>query len=172
MSLRHLTTVVALRELAANVREEGTNDGPRVRLYLRNAGIAVPAPWCAAFVQFCSDEAANELLVTNPLDAVKQQALVQSYHNFSASVEWIIPPAEADVGDLVLYNLGGSRWDHIGIVVVPPGRNQTFVAIEGNTNDDGAREGYEVAMRSRKIVAGRTAFARWDARSQPNAQVY
>jgi hypothetical protein len=40
-----------------------------------------------------------------------------------------------------------SDWTHTGIVVSTSA--ETFKTIEGNTNDDGSREGYEVCARTR-----------------------
>ena len=45
-------------------------------------------------------------------------------------------------GSLFLHRLGEADWTHTGIVL--DSREGVFETIEGNTNDDGRREGYEV----------------------------
>lgn len=57
------------------------------------------------------------------------------------------------VGAVVIWKLGNGPSGHAGIVVkVNP--NGTFETVEGNTNDDGSREGYEVARKTRHLVEG------------------
>lgn len=159
--LRVATLGVALMELRKGVREVGQNNwGPAVSTYLKNADIHVPAPWCAAFVQWCSDEARKlQRMATNPLDEVKLEAYCPSYAEWGVRKGFVTGAPQP--GDIVLYNLGGSRWDHMGIYEKGYGQGR-FSAIEGNTNDDGSREGYEVARKTRKIVPGRTMFLNWD----------
>jgi hypothetical protein len=58
-----------------------------------------------------------------------------------------IPPAEVKPGSVFLVRRAVGDWEHAGIVVrADP---EVFVAIEGNTNDSGDREGYEVCERVR-----------------------
>lgn len=158
--LRHTAVGVGLGELGKEVRETRPNWGPEVGEYLRNAGINVPAPWCAAFIQWITDRAAKLAAVRNPLDDVVREALVADYVTLGKERGWEVPFEEVDAGDLVCFRFG-KGWDHIGIVLetFEDGR---FRSLEGNTNDEGSREGYEVAIRYRKVVPGRTMFLRWD----------
>lgn len=168
--LRHLALGVALGELGRGVREEAPNWSARIAEYHRNLDppIILTAKhgyaWCAMFVQLCADEAARLHGLRNPLDGVAREALVLDYYALTQERGWRIEPAEADAGDLVLYNFPGNErsWDHVGFVVRAAGDGTEFRAVEGNTDADGGREGVEVAVRNRKIVPGRTAFARWD----------
>ena len=50
-------------------------------------------------------------------------------------------------GSLFLKRRTPADWEHVGIVVRP--LEEVFETIEGNTNDDGSREGYEVCRRFR-----------------------
>lgn len=160
--LRALALGVALGDLGRGVRETSPNWGPRIEEALRNAGIHVPAPWCAAWIQLCSDEAAQLHDLRNPLDDVVRQALVLDYYTWAKERDYLIPADQVDRGDLVLFDFpnNGRTWDHIGFVVDPPegGRVRT---IEGNTDSAGGREGIEVAIRDR-VISDRVAFARWD----------
>ena len=156
-----VTLGVALAEADHKVREEGgNNNGPRIRQYLDNAGIAVPAPWCAAFVQYCSDVAARGLGVPNPLDAVKLEALVQSYADEFA--HQVVDPWSARPGDLVCFSFGGERWDHIGVIAQPP-VGQSFWTVEGNTSTTDQRDGDSVSVKPRTLDTGtrEPLFLRW-----------
>ncbi|HYE75220.1 MAG TPA: CHAP domain-containing protein, partial [Blastocatellia bacterium] len=47
---------------------------------------------------------------------------------------------------------------HTGIVESVDVAKKTVTSIEGNTNDDGSREGYEVARRTRTIESINVGF--------------
>lgn len=155
--IRAVTLGVALAEADHRVREVGGNNhGPRIKQYLDNLDppMAEGAPWCAAEVQYVSDIAARGLGVTNPLDAVKLEALVQSYYDTLSYNE--VSPAEVEPGDLALFKFSTSgRWDHIGIVAQPPKPgSKTFWCVEGNTGDVSQRDGDGVYLKPREIDAG------------------
>jgi hypothetical protein len=163
--LRTAALAVAHSDARRILREAGgANRGTYIEAILNNAGISGPAPWCAAWVQDVYDSAALACGMKNPLDEVRLQGLVQAYHNWAYMTGRLLSKA-ADImpGDLVLYNFGGERYDHIGIVLEPPETltaGSEFLTIEGNTNDGGSREGDRVAYKKRKIVAARTSFIR------------
>lgn len=165
MRLREVALAVAIGELANDVREiGGENRGEKVRTYLANAAINVPAPWCAAFAQWCSDAAARIVGVPNPLDAVVREALVQDYVTLAEdpfSQLRIVGADHALPGDLIAFRFGGSRWNHIGFVMDAPD-HQSVATVEGNTSPEGSREGDGVYLKTRKVIAGRTTFIRWD----------
>jgi hypothetical protein len=56
-------------------------------------------------------------------------------------------PAKIPSGSLFLVRRTSTDWTHTGIV--SDARNTVFETLEGNTNDDGDREGYEVCERRR-----------------------
>lgn len=163
--IRLVTLGVAAAEADHRVREEGGNNrGPRIRAYLENIDppITVAAPWCAAFVQYCSDLAARTLGVPNPLDEVRQEALVQSYYEHLMGNT--LSAHDVSSGDLVLFKFGTSdRWNHIGLIAQPPRHGgRTFWTVEGNTSDESQRDGDAVAMKPREIGAGYpVAFITW-----------
>lgn len=173
MSIRLVALGFAASEADHKVREVGGNNrGPRIREYLDNVGIAVDAPWCAAFVAYCADGAARVLGTPNPLDDVQLEALVQSYYDrFQGS-----QVAAADVlpGDLALFRFSGSdRWNHIGFVAQPPKPGSTaFWTVEANTSagvgatdEEREREGDGVYVKPRELGAGYpVCFLAWDGR--------
>jgi hypothetical protein len=56
-------------------------------------------------------------------------------------------PGKVKPGNLFLVRRTTTDWTHVGIVVGANG--ETFQTIEGNTNDEGSRNGYEVCARTR-----------------------
>jgi len=95
-------------------------------------------PWCAYFVKLIVAESGG-----------KVEGLTGGAVNSWKSRQG---KPTADVGDLVYwqnYKDGKPLWSgHAGIVIRP--YKDYFVTIEGNTNDDGSREGVEVAIHVRR----------------------
>lgn len=166
MSLRLTTLGVALAHADFKVREEGGNNrGPMIRKYLASLDppIKVDAPWCAAFVAYVSDVAARGLGIRNPLDAVKHEALVQSYYN-EFRLDVLGPAIRPEPGDLALFKFGKTEtWNHIGFVAQPPTVGTIFWACEGNTGDVSQRDGDGVYLKPRDAAKQPTCFIRWAA---------
>jgi hypothetical protein len=110
------------------------------------------APWCAFLAKLIWQEA----FVT--LD-VKGEALVKkygsgsaltSYHNYAESPEFHVSQTPT-IGSLVIWKEGNGPAGHAGIVVGIPNAT-TVQTIEGNTNTDGSREGYIVAVKTRSSL--------------------
>lgn len=156
MSIRATALGVAACDADHRVRESGGNNrGPRIRQYLENLDppIAAAAPWCAAAVQYWSDVAARVLGTDNPLDAVRLEALVQSYYDEFGHLE--VAPYEAEPGDLVLFEFGDAgRWNHIGLLAQPPNPQGHLWTVEGNTSDQNQRDGDAVVVKPRDLNAG------------------
>ena len=74
----------------------------------------------------------------------------------SASAQLSVPgrqgaeTAAVKPGYLFLIPKTDHAWQHIGIVESVEG--DTFTGIEGNTNDGGSAEGYEVCRRTRTVM--------------------
>lgn len=164
MSLRLLALGFAMSEYDQRVAEDGENTGERIRRYLENTDPPIPtaAPWCAAFIQYVTDVPALYAGSFNPLNDVRQEALVESY------VAWAVDEGleglrawQVRSGDLVAFQFGASRWNHLGIVVRPPDQAGQFVTIEGNTSpgvgltdEEREREGEGVYQKERWLDAG------------------
>jgi hypothetical protein len=121
-----------------------SNWGKRVEEYLRSAGINFPQPWCAAFVHWGMAQIGK-----------------RGYGAFCPN--WFVPMLE--VGEPVRNAWGLvwfpklDRYAHIFVVtkVFPNGMIET---IEGNTNNDGSREGTGVFRRLRSSAAHRFFVSR------------
>lgn len=160
---RLLSLGYALDAEIRHVRETKENWGPEVGAYLKFAGVNFPAPWCAAFVysMVYSGYALGGLPI--PLKPIKNHAYVQSYADYARAHGITVPGTHVHPGDLVCFDFQrDGHFDHIGMVITPPDSTGRFTAVEGNTNDDGAREGYEVAIRPRHVSKDGTLFINYD----------
>jgi len=154
----HLLTLRVARS-RIGVSEQGENWGPEVERYLHAAGIHQPAPWCAAFVNYCAEVASDWKGVTSPLESVTLQAYVQSYYDWAEQDNLFVEPADAGPGDLFLLWYGWlNRWGHIGFVQEV--RDRTYDTIEGNAAKPGTRDARHVLTRTRKLTNA-VAFVRW-----------
>lgn len=149
-------TVVAYAEqhLKNSPREiGGQNRGPWVRLYM-NGNEGPEWSWCAGFASFILKQAAQTLEMPLPIkisvscdvlaEQAKQKGLFLS--ETKARDRQLIKP-----GALFLVRRTKTDWVHTGIVLKADA--EVFYTIEGNTNDDGGREGYEVCKRFRGYEA-------------------
>lgn len=138
----------AAQHIAEKPREVGgQNRGPWVRLYLH--GEEGPDwPWCAGFVSFVVSQAAGD----RPMPFAPSPSCDQLAANAKAVGLFrsgdTIQSSEITPGTIFLVRrTGAPGWHHTGIVVsATPG---TLTTIEGNTNEDGSREGYEAIRRFR-----------------------
>jgi hypothetical protein len=120
----------------------GDNRGQWVETYQRAVGIPPGSPWCAAFVRYRLEAAAEKLDREIPT-GFPDTGWVPSYVEWSkANKLWVAgSAAKADPslvrpGDLVAYWFQAKgRCAHIGIVVEQP-TSTGFVAVEGNTGPD------------------------------------
>lgn len=166
----HLTALLYAEDMVG-VKEEYKNGkwsnwGPEVQQFLKAANISVPAFWCAAFVNWSAEQAGIDheqpSNMLSALEAVPLQGYVQSYYEWAVQHDRLISPAEAGPGDLfVLYYSNLGRYGHIGFVVECNEKEGWYTTVEGNTNEEGSREGNTVAKKKRNITPG-TKFIRWD----------
>jgi hypothetical protein len=142
---REAVMVVARRQVGQQEQPRGSNWGGTIPQYLASVGINSPAPWCAAFVYYCFEHAHD---VVNILPRTGYTPLI---HRWVKANKRIITAQQAQKADLVLFWFPAlKRVAHVGIVgKITPSDVWT---IEGNTNDEGSREGYEVARRKRKLT--------------------
>ncbi len=149
----------AIVDVAASqigVRETSRNAAPEILKFWQATdyptGMADRQPWCAAFVAWVIFEAMKR----EPLLAVGDKTRPRS----AGVKNWLLwalvasngcqtfgprdPVVKPTPGDLVIFT-----FSHIGIVEKFNGtRVQT---IEGNTDDEGSREGIKVCRRARKL---------------------
>jgi len=148
--LGDLVVAYAEQHLVEHPREiGGQNRGPWVRLYMD--GNEGPSwPWCAGFVSFVLKQACASLNAPLPIKTSFScdlfAASAQEKGKFLAESK-ITDKNQITPGSLFLVRRTTSDWEHTGIVVTA--ESDVFHTIEGNTNDEGSREGYEVCKRFR-----------------------
>lgn len=109
-----------------------------VPMYLASVGIHFPASWCMSFVYWCC-------IQENPNTAlIKTGGVLMQWNEVGAQYKHNTPQP----GDIFIQDHGHGL-GHTGFVESVIG--DTIHTIEGNTNDTGSREGYEVCRRIRDI---------------------
>lgn len=138
------------------------NRGPWVRAFMKgNDGD--PWAWCDGFVSTILDHACNHVGVRMD-EKIPWSWSCTTTRRYAESgnhaCRWIDPedlandPSQVTPGDLMLVvRPGSNKARHIGIIVETEGA--LLHTIEGNTNDEGSREGYEVAELIRNTKYGK-----------------
>jgi lysozyme family protein/peptidoglycan hydrolase-like protein with peptidoglycan-binding domain len=150
-ALGPLVVAYAKQHLKAQAREiGGQNRGPWVRLYT-DGREGNDYPWCAGFATYVLRQACETLGVAMPV----QQTLGCDVMAATAGTRFFTGAngrGRLGPGSFFLQQAKGAerqkyRYRHTGIVV--SAGPDTMQTIEGNTNDDGSAEGYEVCARTR-----------------------
>lgn len=145
MTLAEKALEIAHTQLGVQEMPRGSNGGPQVSAYLRSVGLGPGYSWCMAFVYWCVSQAAKELDMPNPL--VKTAGVLRQWNETTLRK---LPARAAGVkaGDIFVMDFGRGE-GHTGFILSI--ENGVATTIEGNTNDDGSREGYEVCHRQRLL---------------------
>lgn len=133
---------IATGELGKQEVPKGSNAGKDVEKYLKSVSLGKGYSWCMAFVFWCVEQARIELEKPNPI--IKTAGVLDQWRRVSPECKKSLP----QVGDIFIMDFGKGQ-GHTGFVTKVDGVN--VHTIEGNTNDEGSREGYEVARRVRSI---------------------
>ncbi len=149
-----LAVAYAEQHLAEHpVEAGGDNLGPWVRLYMK--GNDGPSwYWCAGFVFMVLRQASDTLDVDMPVlptfscDVIAMRGMEE---------QCFVPERKVSTGEagdvkpgaIFLNRRTHDDWTHTGIVTSID--SETMETIEGNTNDEGSRNGYEVCARTRGL---------------------
>jgi hypothetical protein len=148
------TVTLAQRALEIAISQNGVEEVPRgsnagkdVETYLRSVGLGKGYAWCMAFVYWCVGKAAAEMNIKNPL--VRTAGVMVQWN--STTLRKLPKTSRAiKAGDIFIMEFGNGK-GHGGFVEKVQG--SIIHTIEGNTNEDGSREGYQVARRQRTITS-------------------
>ncbi|WP_337842501.1 peptidoglycan-binding domain-containing protein [Rheinheimera sp.] len=150
----HLSTTVmrvARQHLEQHPMEVGgDNKGPWVRLYMQgNEGTAWY--WCAGFVTFILKQAC---LIQQQKMPIPGSFSCDSLASQAKTAGLFLPEKQAsnikpDQVFIFLNRKSASDWTHTGLGFAM--QDGVFQTIEGNTNNDGSRNGYEVCQRTRTV---------------------
>jgi len=135
----------------------GSNGGPQVDQYLASVGLGTGFFWCMAFVYWVFNEAAREQNRKNPL--VKTGGVLMHWKDSKGkkieTADAINNPSLVKPGHIFIMDHGGGK-GHTGIVTAVEGGN--IRTIEGNSNNDGSRNGIGVVELVRKINSIKKGF--------------
>lgn len=150
-----IAKLVEIAERELGKKETRNNVGKDVRKYQAATNLDPGAwPWCAAFCAWALeqwlDDPANvkwlALKSTTPAKWRPKTALAYGFIKWAearpATCTVLPDTAEPMAGDFAVYD-----FSHIGIV--KESRGDKFVAIEGNTNGAGSRDGDGVYLKTR-----------------------
>lgn len=155
-----LTGALGVALSQEGVRETARNRGPEVDGYVRRVGLNPDGAysWCQAFVYWSYDEAATRVHMQNP--CVKTAGVLEHWAKSPAATRIYAEQAFDDPslirpGAIFIVDHGGGK-GHTGIVTkVVDGQIGT---IEGNTNQQGSREGDGVYQKVRTIGSINVGF--------------
>lgn len=136
-----------------DVREEGKNDGPRIRQYFEGSNITPPANWCAAATTTWIREAAREAGLRPPIPGSMQakkigEQIRELASTGAADAAWHSAedlrrdPSLLRPGDVVVWDRSDpakpetSWYGHVGVVA---STGRSFTSIEGNSGQVGDR---------------------------------
>jgi hypothetical protein len=134
--MKHIET--AISQLDKCEIPKGSNWGPDVSGYLKSVGIGFPAAWCMAFVYWCVKTSG----LPNPL--IRTGGVLHQWNLIDKKLKFTEPKA----GDIFIQD-HGQGLGHTGFVEKV--EKDCIHTIEGNTNNDGSRNGYAVERKIRKI---------------------
>lgn len=124
---------------------------PAFNKKMNDAGFYKGASWCGFFVMVVMKEVYQDSPV---IYSYLKKYLSASTHtmwlNFKASKE-IITGMIPKLGAVVIWQDGDSTSGHTGIVVKINDDGKHFTSVEGNSNSDGSRNGYEVSMNTHTL---------------------
>lgn len=137
--------LISIASSQEGVSEEpkNSNRGKKVEEYLASVGLPGGNPWCMAFVYWCVQKTCDEMGAHNLM--FRSGHVLTVWQNTPVKFKSHKPMP----GDIFIMRFGTTGAGHTGIVEKVDGLY--IHTIEGNTNDDGSREGYEVARRRRMI---------------------
>lgn len=127
----------------------GRNDGPEVESYLASVGLRRGAPWCAAFVSYC--------LQKGGYTQAPRSGWSPAY--FAPLERYLYKGDALALGDSTRVYIFGVYYPHLGRIahvgfiepltrLVPRGY---ILTVEGNSNDNGSREGVAVVRKLRPL---------------------
>lgn len=142
MTLRERVLEIAITQIGQEEKPRGSNWGTPVKDYLFSVGIDFPASWCMAFLYWCIVKASKELGV--PIPIYKSGGVLKTWQLSAPSIK----VKTAEVGDIFIFDYGKGL-GHTGIIEKIEG--EFMHTIDGNTNDTGSREGFEVCRKKRLL---------------------
>lgn len=136
---------IAISQIGAKESPIGSNWGHPVQDYLASVDVDFPASWCMAFLYWSFLNGNVPVVLTAGLNAfpVKTAGVLYAWAHTPDRCKITGDPLR---GDIFIMDLGKGT-GHCGLVETVT--DHKLNTIEGNTNDTGSREGFEVIRKVR-----------------------
>jgi hypothetical protein len=133
------------------VQNKGFKD-PKFQVKMEAVGWDMLEPWCVLFTELVWRESYGNLnsLIADECRKLFSDSCTLSFKNFKkAGWDVDMHPSEGSIAIWQLFKNGKGQWQgHAGIVVDV--FEVEFLSIEGNSNDNGSRNGFKVAKKVRE----------------------
>lgn len=141
------TLLASLARQCVGIKEHGgDNQGKGVEMFQKAVdGKAQGEPWCAAFAMWCLKQVEGQLSIRSPL--YQSESVWMLWHKSDVKCRSLLPKP----GYLMCWNVPPTQKGHIGIVQRILNDHQVET-VEGNSNNDGSREGNAVVVKTRTIT--------------------
>lgn len=151
MTLQEKALDIAITQIGVEEAPGHKNTGKQVEQYLAAVGLGPGFSWCMAFVYWCHMKAADAMGVK--ILMAKTGGVLDQWRQRKDKYRALTPAP----GDVFIMDFGKGT-GHTGIVEKV--EDDVIHTVEGNTNSDGSRDGYEVCrrIRSRAKIMGYLRF--------------
>ena len=154
---------VAQSQIGVHEQPLGSNTGPEVNQYLASVGLKPGNSWCAAFVYWCYQQAAQSLGMANPV--IRTGGVMDHWNRaFKPAVPHRLMAVDVRenpalvkpgmIGILLIAPL--TQAGHTFIVESINPNSGELVTVEGNSNELASREGCGVFRLHRRTVHDKT----------------
>lgn len=135
-------SAIAARDIGLCEDPKGSNKGKQIQKFFDSDDLDEKDgyPWCASAVSYWVQQWIKE----NGSDLKKPQIAGVARFPVWAKAQKLRVSFDPRPNDIVIFT-----FSHIGVVESVD--DQKIVTIEGNTNDDGSREGWQVCRKNRKL---------------------
>lgn len=142
----------------------GDNHGQVVEIFQKFVGISPGDPWCAAFASYVGWHAMQDVLTGKSTWPLKITGGCGELFADAEAKGAILEVPKPGMLFLIWHDTLG-RMGHTGWIVAPEADNH-WRTLEGNSNLDGSRNGWEVADRTgphARLFGPKDRFIDWEA---------
>lgn len=156
MNINLSNKIVEIAKSYRGQEEIAGNKGFKTKIFemkMKTMGWLTGYAWCCFFAELVWKESFEKYKpeYVKVLNKLFSGSVVQTFRNFNYMPVDFQVSLKPEIGSLVCWqSLKNPTQGHIGIVVEVLS-DGSFKSIEGNTNENGSREGYIVGLKSRKL---------------------
>jgi hypothetical protein len=146
--------IAAIAESYVGEMEIPGNKGfknPEFQKKMLAMGFKISHAWCMYFCELSWKEAYGTRHSIYPIiDKLISASALSTYYNFSGADGWVVDKTPS-VGSIMCFKHGldPRKWEGHGCIVTELLADKKVRSIDGNTNDQGGREGYIVSRKVR-----------------------